>query len=351
MRLIRDPADLRNGNDPETPTMDHRGFKRFVIHKFAIVVFSLGCLIPPSVAVSATSLESILAGARAEREQIRSGLFRVVGTSQETTSWTNQTITKSLTGFGAFDVDSGLFRWDRRVDIAGGKPGAEFKCLIKPDLEFYYSENFHKAEIHLPGSGPPESNPDVGRLFDIRAFGLLFDANVESGATPDMATAALSNNPLFDKEPIIDDTGNGVARVTWTAEPAKDVTAQLEWVVDTANGYTPVRRIQTEIVDGKEPVPVAKQELKWKQVGDVWLPVEYTLSSVRRVPAPNAEGVGIFTRTVNWEIKWEMVNERNLSRDLFDIYRLGLPIGTVIMEGREGRPFVTERIGLKQRKP
>ncbi|MFO0914664.1 MAG: hypothetical protein U0795_17030 [Pirellulales bacterium] len=331
--------------------MNYGVLKKRVFQKWIMAVAMMGWLIPPSIAVSATSLESILAGARAERERIRSGLFRVVGTAQETTSWTNQTITKSLTGFGAFDVDAGLFRWDRRVDIAGGKPGAEFKCLIKPDMEFYYSENFHKAEIHLPGSGPPESNPDVGRLLDIRAFGLLFDANVESGATPDMATAALSNNPLFGKEPIIEDAGNGVARVTWTAEPVKNVTDQLEWVVDTANGYTPIRRTQTETVDGKDPLPVAMQELTWKQIDEVWVPVGYKLNSVRRVPAPNAEGVGTFARTVHWEIKWEMVNEGAISRDLFDIHKLGLPIGTVIMEAREGKPFVTERIGPKQRPP
>ncbi|MCI0738764.1 MAG: hypothetical protein L0Y72_06955 [Gemmataceae bacterium] len=293
----------------------------------------------------------VLGSMRQERLKVQSAVCRINGRYViRPTNAGEKGFDGPLQIFAAFDGQKRRFDSTRpgwEVDAATAQPhpsGAPGQALSKSKrgVESYkYSDNGKKATYwNVRGGANVEIMPSYGdrRLpfdiayFDLRALGLYHSLALNSQDSFKVLFDAYASMPSKTR---IDRTDPAIWAIHWIFDKRP---AMVETVlhVNVREGFTPVRltvRDRAPRNDNEPWTTIQDFRTDWKQLGDVWVPVNHIYSIFK----------GSSWLEVTMDIAWEKVNEP-LDDDLFNWKSFGAPESVGVVDLSLGNPIVIRDI-------
>ena len=287
--------------------------------------------------VSGQQALALLAKMKESRDRLRCGIYKATGrllTNKR--SMGQQQPEGTIEIFAAFELDKGLFRFDRtepaRVPIGGA-------AILDREIRKYVRTPEHtitwlspmerdgRSRMTAVGIHQPTMKPPFGPSpFDVRSLGLGLWDDFRSGTTFDDCYEAWAKSSLVEVFP----EANGVYRLRLERSGRRGTyLPQTTWL-DERQGFSPVRLSYN--IPASEPghpeQVVSECQVRWQNQQGVWVPVSCRLE--RRLRG-NLNDFGTFA------FDWISVN-KPVPPETFTPEGLGVPEGTPVLDFRAAPP-------------
>jgi hypothetical protein len=288
---------------------------------------------------------ALLAKMKTSRDLLKSGTFRASGrlfTNRR--SLGVQQPPSDFQIFSAFDLDKGLFRFDRTQDVirqtgADSVPGVEIgKYVRTPELAITWInpwEYKNRARATAVGIYQPTLKPPIMiSPVDVRSIGLSLWDDFRAGTPFTVCFEAWDKGSLIRVFP----EANGVYRLRLERSGRLGTYVPQTLWIDERQGFSPVR-LSYIIPTGEPGLPdqlLSECQVRWKDEAGVWVPV--SLHFERRVRGHLNEFCAL-------RFEWISVNEP-IPPKLFTADGLDVPIGTQVVDHRAVPPHVGQVKGL-----
>jgi hypothetical protein len=280
---------------------------------------------------------ALLAKMKTSRDLLKSGTYRASGrllTNRR--SLGAQQPQSEVQIFAAFDLDKGLFRFDRTQDVirqigADSVPGLQIgKYVRTPELAITWINPWEHKDmaratavgIHQPTIKPPMIIAPV----DVRTFGLSLWDDFRAGTPFTACYEAWDKDSLIGVFP----EANGIYRLRLERSGRRGAYVPQTIWIDKHLGFSPVRL--SYIIPPAEPgLPdqlLSECEVRWKNEAGVWVPA--SLHFERRVR-------GHLNDFCALTFEWISVN-RPIPPELFTADGLDVPVGTRVVDYRAAPP-------------
>ncbi|MDA1053650.1 MAG: hypothetical protein O3C40_24645 [Planctomycetota bacterium] len=276
----------------------------------------------------------VFSGMTAEREKLRSGVFRASGVRRDRFSSGVHEADWDI--FGAFDQGGEYYRFDQYLPLQrnDGLPQDSMpemadlldrdamRFVRTPDRKlFWYARNQDLAIYPLDR----ESDP-ILKAFDVRALGLAGPISMDAGRTyQTMVQTFLSRDA-----PVVERLANRVTTISYVVMGGE--LRETLWI-DEKRGYVPFRtelRINIPDFPRSASFPDTEHyeqeiEVGWDNRGGTWVPISVSAN----------------TKTISLELAfdWESVNQP-VPADLFTPEGLKVPDHTLMIDHRLGEAIV-----------
>jgi hypothetical protein len=343
-----------------------------------IVVVAVSLAVTPCVACAQTGdakspdLSFVLDGIKAERQRLRSGVYRIVGSyAEEVTHGRESDAQRSgkVDAFCAFDHLNGFVRFDRTVpswlmperkllsaaraaNVAVAPAELTFIYCKTPGHSAHYFSLAKRLELWATDTISPSSMPLAGGWMDIRALGFYNLDQVFTGLSFDdvLTKRFVKRKPDLSQEP------NGQFLLTWILD---DIERWQCWI-DPKKGFSPIRFTGQfklpELHETEWRNPHLEREIEWEFISNVWVPRTYRDKYVKEFPPKNPPKPPEFKYDPRylvmryvWNITWQSINEP-VDKKYFDYEQLDLPDGTKVVDWRSKQPVFLHTIGAPKRR-
>jgi hypothetical protein len=280
---------------------------------------------------------ALLAKMKTSRDLLKSGTYRASGrllTNRR--SLGAQQPQSEVQIFSTFDLDKGLFRFDRTQDVirqigADSVPGLQIgKYVRTPELAITWINPWEHKDmalatavgIHQPTIKPPMIIAPV----DVRSFGLSLWDDFRAGTPFTACYEAWDKDSLIGVFP----EANGIYRLRLERSGRRSAYVPHTIWIDEHLGFSPVRL--SYIIPPAEPgLPdqlLSECQVRWKNEAGVWVPA--SLHFERRVR-------GHLNDFCALTFEWISVN-RPIPSELFTADGLDVPVGTRVVDYRAAPP-------------
>lgn len=291
------------------------------------------CAETADVSVVQHQADFVVAGMRAERDQLRSCKFRAKlkkshGPKQAEANWKPDFVITGLV-FCACDFEAGKVRFDRQETGDGpGPTGGKYIRTPEKTLHAYLSG--YIADIKHPS----DDGSRMVKPFDVRVVGLTNPQELEDvGWSLEKASGFYSSG-----QTLVSATQEelGLHEMTWICGKRNELKRSL-WV-NERRGFTPERLEISYLDKNGDWQGLQSVRTVWKQASGVWIPEAYSCDS-RQFYGSQFELV----------FDWESINGE-VETTLFSQEGLSLREDTLVVDNRLDKPFIVERIGVGKRK-
>jgi hypothetical protein len=312
---------------------------------------------------------TVIAGFRTNRESLWSGVYRAVGTltedvrpivkgSKESAS-TKRVIGGNVSIDGAFDFQNGFRFFSRKfaewkmaasspkdTGKQGGRekaPSSEFWRIYArtPTASYHFSAADKKLEI-WQSDIITSSTMDTAGWMDIRGLALYAASDLDLFEGQDLNKTITTYLP----EPTNITVEDGLIKLSYISK----FNELSEYWFDPTKGYAIIRFTRRPARGRSTPLawgePDLVNDLDWKEINDVWVPVSY--HGISRV----GESAPPQVRQQEWiiSIVWDSVNQP-IDKSIFDYNNFNLPFGTQVFDKRSGMSTTVAIIGVVNRPP
>ncbi len=319
----------------------------------AVLLVTAGAVLPTwaqPASVNVQGLAEVLANVRHERELVHSGKVRVqYELKTETSSRDGQTDSEverweALTTFSV-EHDAVVTRYSSNASPRRNAPlRGENDTVNRASLPYIAARLADKDVVLDPyrtripqlmvyQRGEPNIVPHV---IDPRLVGFGFFPSLLRGLTVE----DLSNSPFphsqWDSMEVHDE-------LLWLVCVEPNRLARNVIVVDPQKGWAPVRcffekgRFDESTGEFEAPAePFIVQDVDWKRLADIWVPVSVELKAKRGAPPrgerPTRENMKTVTELYTIKLSWEEANSA-IPAETFSWHNWGLPAGLKVFSG------------------
>jgi hypothetical protein len=334
--------------------------------RFGILLLALGsqCLECHAEDLAEADLEVarfVISGHRDGRYRLRSGIFRVVGRTfchrsvpDNDSGEGSVSLEGSVSVFGAFDYEKGLFRFDRKeTDWMAGRQNKEVVRGGKyvRTAEFAIEKGLAGRTITIKPLAKKASSPI--KPFDVRTLGSVNLGELQSELSFSRVFGQDKGHVTEEKLIEVESESADVCRLTWTLTENRTVKTTI-WF-DKQQRFSPIRFEERYALREGTSRRITKpprwgkatfiSEVTWKKTSDVFVPEAFSIqeqSGVRREPFEVTS-----SRGYSLSFTWENVNEP-IPDELFTPEGLADPgKAPYIVDVRSKVPIVVEHPAIK----